>query len=365
MTQPPSVEVVPPVLEPGAEGHRSAPHASGSPPDAAGENGPGSLGGRVLRPRTLLSFAVAALVLLWFVWRIDVDFGEVWQRVRGANPWLYALAFVVWFSGFVVRAVRWRQMLARVGIDRAHGFPIPGIGGLVEIFLLSWFANCIVPAKLGDAYRSFLLKQDTGASFSTTLGTILAERLTDLTVLFLAMSGVGLIVFRGRLPAEAEQAFLLGLGLVGLAAVGLAGMWITRHALQRRLPARVQEQYGRLHDSVFRCLRRPSFFLAVGVVVWVSEGVRVWLVARSVDADLSLATAIFVALMGSLLTTVPFTPAGLGLVEVGLVGVLTQVFDLPAPLAITIVALDRVIGYWSVVAVGIVLYARRLRRGAL
>ena len=33
-------------------------------------------------------------------------------------------------------------------------------------------------------------------------------------------------------------------------------------------------------------------------------------------------------------------------------------------MALSIVALDRVIGYWSVIAVGLVLYGRRLRRSA-
>ena len=47
------------------------------------------------------------------------------------------------------------------------------INGLVEIIYLSWFVNCIVPAKLGDAYRSYLLKRNSNVAFSSTIGTIL------------------------------------------------------------------------------------------------------------------------------------------------------------------------------------------------
>ena len=344
--------------QPGSLGPRAAdPPADDSP-------GPGGLSGRVLRPRTLVSFLLAAVLLVVFARRLDLDVGEVWRTVRTANPVPYALAFGVWYGSFFVRAVRWRQMLARVGIDAAHGYRLPGTAGLVEIFVLSWFANCIVPAKLGDAYRSYLLKRATGASFSTALGTIVAERLTDLTVLFLTMSAVGFAIFQGRLPTEAARAFLLGVALLVVAVLALGGMWLTRRTIERRLPARVREQYARLHDAVFRCLRRPEAFFAMGAVIWLGEGLRVWLVGRAVDADLSLSSALFVALMGSLLTTVPFTPAGLGLVELGLIGVLTQVMGLPTALAAAIVLLDRVVSYWSTVAVGLVLYLRRLRRGA-
>jgi len=327
-------------------------------------SGPGSLAGRFLRPQTLLSFVVAAVVLVFFLRRLDINPGAVWRQVRTANLWVYSLAFIVWYGSFFLRAYRWRRMLARVGIDWHHGYRVPGTRGLVEIFLLSWFANCIVPAKLGDAYRSYLLKQESRASFSTTLGTILAERLTDLAVLFLTMSAVGILVFRGHIPTEARETFLLGLGLLLLAAIGLATMWLSRHALQRRLPARVQEQYGRLHDSVFQCLRRPGSFLVISAVIWLGEGLRLLLVARSLGADISLATALFVALMGSLLTTLPFTPAGLGLVEGATIAVLVKVIGMDPSLAGSIAILDRVVGYWSLVLVGLILYLYRLRREA-
>jgi glycosyltransferase 2 family protein len=325
--------------------------------------GPGSLRSRVLRPETLVSFAIALAVLVFFFRRLDIDPGEVWRHARNANPLYLALAFVSWYGTFGFRAYRWKHMLERVGVDRAHGYAVPSTRGFVEIFLLAWFANCVVPAKLGDAYRSYLLKRESGASFSTALGTILAERLTDLTVLFLTMSAVGVVVFGGRVPDQAAQTFLLGLGLLVVAVVGLGVMWFFRHRLERRLPARVRDQYGRLHDAVFACLRRPGMFLAISVVVWLGEGLRVFFVAEAVDADVAFTTAMFVALMASLLTTLPLTPAGLGVVEGAIITVLVKVMDMENSLAASIAVLDRVIGYWLVIAIGLVLYGRRARRG--
>src|SRR5579885_2192888 len=50
------------------------------------------------------------------------------------------------------------------------GLALLGIPGLSLIMLLSWFANCVVPAKLGDAYRGYLLKEEARVSFSKTMG---------------------------------------------------------------------------------------------------------------------------------------------------------------------------------------------------
>ena len=339
------------------------PVVDGIDPEPVPSEGPGSLLDRLRRPETILSFAISLGILLFAVLRLDIDAGAVWRNVRRAEPLPYALAFAAFYAGFPLRAYRWRAMLGRVGVDDAHGYPVPGTRGLVEIFLLSWFANCVVPAKLGDAYRGYLLKRRSGASFSTTFGTIVSERLIDLGVMFAAMTAVGAILFHGEIPGSAARAFLLGLALVGFAVVGLLVMWIGRHQVQRRLPARVRDQYLRLHDAVFACLRRPYGFLAVSAAIWFLEGIRFLLVASALDADVSFTTAMFVALMGSLLTTLPITPAGLGLVEGATVSVLVHILDMQKDVAASIALLDRVIGYWSIIAIGAVLYISRARRG--
>ena len=333
-------------------------------PEPESENrgeGFGSLAARFKRPETLVSFGIAAAIVVFFVRGLDIDAGDVWANVRQVNPFLYALSLVVFYLGFIWRALRWRMMLGQTGIDAAHGYRLPNIAGLIEIYLLSWFANCLVPAKLGDAYRAFLLKKDSGAPFSTTVGTILAERLVDLVVLFLTMGVVGVAVFGSHLPGAAEQSLVFGVALMIVGLVGLGVMWWARDALARRVPARWQDQYARLHDAVFASLRRPAPSVLASLLIWLGDGLRLWFVALALGADVGLGTAVFVALMSALLTTVPFTPAGLGFVDVAMIGVLKLV-GVDAAMAGSVALLDRVIGYWSIILLGMVLYARRARR---
>ncbi|MBA3415222.1 MAG: flippase-like domain-containing protein, partial [Chloroflexia bacterium] len=327
-----------------------------------GDGAPQPLGRRFLRPETLVSFAIAAVILFFAVRGLRIDPAAVWATVRRADPWFLLAALAVWYCIFVARALRWRGMLARVGADAAHGYSMPTLGGIYEILILSWFANCVVPAKLGDAYRCYLLKRESRVPFSTGLGTVIAERLSDLLVLCVAMAAAGALVFGGRLPAEAFRAFELGVVLVVAAAVGLAAMWLSRHTLQRRLPSRIREQYGRLHGAIFGSLRRPAPVLAVGAVIWLGEGLRFWLVSRSVDAPLPFAVALFIALMGALLTTIPLTPAGLGVVEAGTGAVMVGVLGLDPDLSFAVIFLDRVVSYWSLIAIGLVVYLRRFGR---
>ena len=61
-------------------------------------------------------------------------------------------------------------------------------------------------------------------------------------------------------------------------------------------------------------------------------------------------------MIGSLLTAVPLSPAGLGIVEAGVVGVLTVAYGVPLPEATAIALLDRSISVFSVIVVGSIGY---------
>ena len=62
------------------------------------------------------------------------------------------------------------------------------------------------------------------------------------------------------------------------------------------------------------------------------------------------------ALVASLLTAIPFTPAGLGLVELGVVGILTLIYGVDQEQAAAIALLDRAISVLSIIVLGSIAY---------
>src|ERR1700730_2273239 len=203
-----------------------------------------SLGKRVFNLRTLLSFALGFAILAFLATRVQIDVGAILGWVRQANPWLLVLAFLAFYATFPIRALRWRRLLDNVELStHEEGGVRLGIPALSEIMFLGWFANCVVPAKLGDAYRAYLLKLNAGVSFSTTIGTILAERIIAVVVLFVLMLAATGLSFGRAVPAEVLVLMQIGLGLVVLVVVGLLGMRRLRSVVERILPQRFHEQY--------------------------------------------------------------------------------------------------------------------------
>ena len=103
-------------------------------------------------------------------------------------------------------------------------------------------------------------------------------------------------------------------------------------------------------------------------LIWATEAMRLFLVVEALGfpgVHLGISGSFFVALTGSLLTAVPFTPGGLGIVEAGVGTLLTLVYGVDPTSAATIVLVDRAISVLSIIALGSIAYAiSAKRRGA-
>ncbi|HEX2171919.1 MAG TPA: lysylphosphatidylglycerol synthase transmembrane domain-containing protein [Dehalococcoidia bacterium] len=312
-----------------------------------------------------------------------LDAAETWNSVRNANFALYALGFLAYYLSFPLRGYRWRRLLTNAAVGKRSGVPreppdrpdagvrtrIPGLGattparrlpsvlGCAEILYLSWFVNCLVPAKLGDAYRSYLLKKYSRVSFSATMGTVVAERILDLLVLCLLLGFSALTVVSRFGSGQASSTWLvMTLGAVLVCSIG-AGLYIMRRhssLIVRLLPIRLGEKYLSLRSGVIDSFQNVPGLAGLTVIVWLAEAAGLYFVTRALGVDVSIPVVVFVALAGSLLTSVPGLPGGLILVEGGMTGALA--LAMPVEQALAVALLYRTISYWSIVILGLPLY---------
>ena len=318
-----------------------------------------SLLGRLRQPRTILSITVPIAVIAIAVALNWAQMRQVPGAIAGASPLFVLVAFLVYYVGFPLRGYRWTKLL------RGAGYRVK-TRDATEILFLSWFVNCIVPAKLGDLYRAYLLKQNSPVSATRTLGTVFMERILDLVAVAALGVAAGYIRFRGSLndlPQGVQVVFAFGVVLAILLIVALVVMrnFGRRVIVLLRLPARAVELYERFEEGVFGSvgLRGLPALGVLTFMIWASEALRLYFVVRALgfaDVDLGLSGAMFVALIGSLLTAVPLFPGGLGLVDLGMLGVLTTFFTKNSIHATAIVVVDRAISVFSIVILGAIAY---------
>ena len=320
------------------------------------EVAPISLGRRLTQPRTILSIIVPLAIIGFFLYLNRDRLAQVPTLILQANPALVLLAAAVFYLGFPLRGNRWQRLLRETGF-------IINLRNSTEILYISWFVNCVVPAKLGDVYRAYLLKMNSDASLSRTFGTVFIERILDIFAIAILALAAGFWSFRSGLPDAVRLLFVVGIVVVIVAAIGLFTMrnFGRRILLRLPLPARVLELYERFEEGVFGAvgLRHLPILVVITGLIWLTEGLRLYIVVLSFgfsDVEIGLSGAIFVALIGSLLTAVPLSPAGLGFAQAGVIGVLTVVYKIPLAEATAITILDWVISVLSIIVFGAVLY---------
>ena len=334
--------------------------AQGEPTDAQAEQEL-AISNRLGNWKTVASFGLAVVVIAVVVIKGGIDPAGLWRRLRTLNVALFAAAFVTYYVTFPLRGSRWKVLLQNA-YDRTHRGVVDemSVRGLTEIIYISWFVNCVVPAKLGDLYRAYLAKLWAHVSWTKTIGTVMAERIIDILVLSFLLALTGFVAFHDRL-GHISTILLLGVGLAVVGLAALVAMKTLSSRIRKVIPARFVDRYIAFEEGTLHSFRRLPLLLGLTAVIWLLEGGRLLFVFASLGlhpshiSGVPYAPMLFFALGTAVLTTIPFTPGGLGLVEAGLLGMMVYL-GIPKVDAAAVVLVDRVLSYYSVAFFGFLVY---------
>ncbi len=127
----------------------------------------------------IISLAIAG-VLLYLVFR-NVDVASILDKLKEVQYQWVILAVVIFVISHIIRAYRWNLMLAPLGYQHLTIFRT-----LLAV-LTAYFANLLLP-RMGEVTRCGVLRQLDKVPITTSLGTVVAERLVDLLSLFMLMA---------------------------------------------------------------------------------------------------------------------------------------------------------------------------------
>jgi len=327
-----------------------------------------SIGKRLLNWRTIVPLIIVIVALVLFARNLHINPQQTWTAIRTANIFFVLAAFFIYYLSFPIRTLRWRMLLQNVGYTEEQGIHLPKSWKLLEIIYTSWFANVIVPAKLGDLYRAYLLRREAELPASRTFGTVLAERLLDLLVLLLLFIPSVLISLHENLPSQLQLGLKITLAivLIGIIVLFLLRMFPTQIA--RLVPKRFRGYYNNLQEGTIGSFRRVPALTALTIGVWACESLRFFFIALALNLIGGsllhiIAAALFIALGEALLTVVPFTSGGIGLVEGGMLAMIS-LFTPNSSLAAAAILIDRTISLFSILIIGFVVFMITLGRQA-
>ena len=260
--------------------------------------------------RALVSVVVMALAALAVYLLADwVHLRTAFQEF-GAKPWLLVALVITYTGAFWLRAIAWRSLIVhRVGLYRLF---VPLQAGLL--------VNHLAPVKLGEFVRP-LLAARYGVPIAEAATTTAVARVLDFAVLLVIAMSVGPFI----LLTDGGEFWLRGLALSMAVIVGFGGglLLIRRGHGQQWMPGPLRPRFGDFQSQLKQVSGRQIAVAALFTLPsWILEAGVVFVAAKALGIELSIAAAIAVTAFTILFQVFHVTPGGIGVYEAVMTGAL-------------------------------------------
>jgi hypothetical protein len=271
------------------------------------------------------------------------DWRELLQALRLTDYRLVVLGVLISLCWLFVRALAWQAMLQ----DRA------AYGDVFFTITEGYLVNNLLPFRLGEVARAFLLRARANLSFWQVISTIVIERALDLAL------AAGLLL--GALPfvigADWARSAALGVGAAVLFL--LAGLYLLARNRARALGI-FQRLAGRLPWLAKMAGRAVETFLdglavltdgrrfarAAGWILagWLIGALQYWVMLLAFFPNAKPLWAVFCLGVAAMGVAAPSSPGALGVFELAVVGALT-VLGQNASTALALAATMHLVNY--------------------
>ncbi len=311
---------------------------------------------------------VVTVVLLWWALR-DVSIAEVWTSIRQGNFWLLGASVFVATFGFFIRALRWKVLLAPLGIAT-------GVGSRFAAVSIGFMANNVLPARVGEFVRAYSFSRMTPVTASAALGTLVVERFMDGVVLLIFF--VVPVLLPG-FPADGALSSGFGGAMLRFAIAGVFGVLAVLVAMAAlpdlvlrvarwvgaRLPERVAEPVVRGLETFLDAvaiMRDPKLLFlgfAWSFFFWGWHGISFWLGMLAFGIDTGLLSAFFVEGVVGFGVALPAAPGFVGTFHASAKFALSDVYGVAEPSSLAFAFGYHFGGWIPITAIGL-WYAWRL-----
>ncbi|HON81047.1 MAG TPA: lysylphosphatidylglycerol synthase transmembrane domain-containing protein [Methanoregulaceae archaeon] len=286
----------------------------------------------------VVSTLIALGIIAFMLFRVRDDLVTAFKHI----VWGYLLlATAVCLGAWLLRGFRYKVILSGVGV-------FCGLLFSTGCIFVSQTANLIVPARLGDLVRVFILRHEYGSTISQGISSLVVERVFDIVTV--ALLGALSLFFVLDVPAWFYTIILvpLALGAAFFIFLYFSGRFVS------------ENRYIRVILSILDQIRAVSLSLPSvlsislqSFVIWIFDVLVCLFVAMMFQQFIPFAVVILAIVIGNLVKAVPLTPGGVGTYELS-VALTFTVAGIDPAIATLIAVIDHLIKNLVTLAGGIV-----------
>lgn len=273
-----------------------------------------------------MGFSLACLAAIF----LFINPSEIWQAFRTAQYEYLLLAALGFLAFMLLRAVRWRWMLANQ-IAYSQLFHIQSVG---------YMLTNLLPLRIGDVARAVLIGNVPPFTIAQGVSTMVVERLLDL--LFMVVLLPFTVAQVGSLPAEmrlaAQSAGILALIVTFfliLAANQRQRTVQLGQTILHRIPFLDAASWSKRLDDLLAGLGSLSHWrnaiplVLLSIVLWMPILAAYYAVLLAVHLQPTWAMAGFVVCAAAFSIAAPSSPGQVGVFHAGVTFALVQILGQP------------------------------------
>jgi uncharacterized protein (TIRG00374 family) len=273
---------------------------------------------------TIAGFVIS--ILLLFLSLKDIRFQEILEALKKADLRFVFIPTLFIFCAVTLSAFKW----ARIAGNNVK------VGQTFLSLIIGLFVNNVLPARIGEVVRGYVLSKKSGISFAYAISTVLVDRFFDLVGLLL----LTFIFFpKQSLPVQVSRSLYI---LVSLLIVLMAVLVImSREGFMKKMTGRLNKinrpfflKLARRVLEVQENLKRINsplnlfYFIVIAFLQWLSMSSALYFSLLTLGVPINPLYVPFVCALLNMGLTIPSSPGYVGVYQFLLVYLLS-IFGIP------------------------------------
>jgi len=278
----------------------------------------------------IIKFILGVLISvigLYYAFR-QINFWELWISIKNVNFILVILAIVILLLSNVIRAWRW-QILVKPIKDVSFE---PAFSSI----MIGYFGNSVLPFRMGEFLRAFVVAGKTSLTASTAFGTIVIERILD----FIGLSTVILLIMTVYPLASVGGSIIIG--VIGLSLTAFIFIFLFggfKSSLLVKIEKSSLLQFGLLRKillfikdildgaTTIRATNKLGIILLYTLIIWIMYYCSTYLATIATGIELEWFGFGVLLISTTLAISIPAAPGYVGTYHAAAVYILTNLFN--------------------------------------
>jgi len=252
----------------------------------------------IFNPKAIIGIVISVGGIYWAFW--DFKFHEFENSIQGVNYLYLLFATLFLWASVWLRALRWRWLF-RINT-------MPTTASLYRAELIGYFGNNILPLRLGELMRAYLIGREWNLSKKYVFGTIVLERILD----FLSLIVFAFLLILFYPLEESLREYIIWRGGISLVAI-MIFIIILYRIKTIKINHKILNSLKDIIEGLLS-INKKAFFpvIAASLFIWGIYYLDVYLLQYAFGFNLSFSQILMILVLPSVALAIPSGPGMIG-----------------------------------------------------